>query len=179
MAIGRPPRPVLERFWEKIRKGPGCWEWLCTRDKHGYGVFGIRVNNRGKQIRAHRMALELARGPIPDGLMALHACGNRGCCNPAHLYAGTAKENSADAERHGTIARGDRSGARLHPEVWTRGEAHYRAKLTAAQVAEMRMRAERGESHRSLARAFGISKSAAGYAIRGRSWRHVKSAQPA
>lgn len=43
--------------------------------------------------RAHRVAYILTKGDIPDGLLILHSCGNRRCCNPAHLRQGTQSEN--------------------------------------------------------------------------------------
>ena len=28
-----------ERFWPRVQKGEGCWEWQGTRTALGYGVF--------------------------------------------------------------------------------------------------------------------------------------------
>lgn len=56
---------------------------------------------------AHRVAFELFKRPLRTGEMALHICdrGKFGCVNPAHLYAGGARENARDRQLAGT-ARG-------------------------------------------------------------------------
>lgn len=46
---------------------------------------------------SHRVAWTLANGNIPDGLDVLHKCDNPPCCNPSHLFIGTARDNARDA----------------------------------------------------------------------------------
>jgi hypothetical protein len=46
---------------------------------------------------AHRVAYELFVGPVPDGMFVCHRCDNPPCCNPAHLFIGTAKDNAVDS----------------------------------------------------------------------------------
>jgi hypothetical protein len=93
---GRPPTDPAVRFWPKVDKnGPGgCWLWLGTVAKDGYGRFWVRSKKR----RAHAVAYELAVGPVPAGLVLDHVrargCTHRHCVNPAHLEPVTTVENT-------------------------------------------------------------------------------------
>jgi hypothetical protein len=59
-----------------------------------------------------------------------------------------------------------------------RGSAHGCAKLTEDIVRECRRRHAAGESARSLAREFGVSKVAMGNAVSARTWKHVGTGAP-
>lgn len=131
-----------------------CWPWLGPRHRRGYGAARIG----GRQYGAHRVAYELAKGPIPSGLLVRHACDNPPCCNPAHLLVGTNQDNTDD---------------RVNRNRQTIGEASPRARLTERQVVEIRNRYARGESSGSLAREFGVSKTVARGVVTGRGWKHV------
>jgi hypothetical protein len=101
---GRWDRGSLEeRFWAKVdRAGPEeCWGWRAGRQRYGYGSFWT-----GRTIgmdKAHRVAYELAVGPIPAGLEILHDCDNPPCVNPNHLRVGTHAENMEDARTKGRL----------------------------------------------------------------------------
>lgn len=94
------PRGTREELlWRNIeRLGPDeCWPWLRSRDSKGYGKARIKKQS----VAPHRLAYELAVGPIPDGYEVDHLCRNTGCCNPAHLEAVTPAENN----RRKTLAK--------------------------------------------------------------------------
>jgi hypothetical protein len=76
-----------ERFFEHLAINDdvpdSCWLWTGTITANGYGVFCMD----GERVVPHRVMWMLERDCwIPAGLYILHRCGNRACCNPAHLY---------------------------------------------------------------------------------------------
>lgn len=78
----------IESPWE-FQDTP-CWLWIRYKSQAGYGQMS--VNNR--PALAHRLAYELWKGPIPEGLEIDHLCRVRACCNPAHLEAVTRSVNT-------------------------------------------------------------------------------------
>lgn len=86
---------TADDFWSKvdIRAEDECWPWKEGTWSNGYG----RYKQNYQSVRAHRVALVLFKGvPEDGGLLALHSCHNRLCCNPYHLRWGTHKENMLD-----------------------------------------------------------------------------------
>lgn len=72
----------------------GCWFWLGTIS-NGYGrlSLGRRKEGTRRSALAHRIAYEMARGPIPDGLVIDHLCRQRSCVNPDHMELVSSVEN--------------------------------------------------------------------------------------
>lgn len=70
----------------------GCWLWAGFLARNGYG----NTSYRGKNIRLHRQAFEVLKGPIPDGHDVCHTCDIRNCWNPEHLFSGTRQKNHDD-----------------------------------------------------------------------------------
>lgn len=83
-----------ERITSKIKPvDSGCWLWMGTCQKNGYGYTRWKNAGRWGHARTHRLAYEAAYGPIAEGLEIDHMCAVRGCMNPAHLRAVTHAEN--------------------------------------------------------------------------------------
>jgi len=161
------PDEFRAAFWERVAPGPGCWIWSGSRIHHGYG----RVKRDRRLELAHRVAWELVNGPVPDGLCVLHHCDNPPCVNPAHLFVGTNSDNILDA-----VAKG-RAAHQSHPERVARGEGTAAAKLTAAQVIEIRqLHRPRRVSYPMLARRYGVSKQTIKNIVTGRWWRWLIAA---
>jgi hypothetical protein len=157
---GRVPNGSRQRFIDGevlSYEGDGCLLWPFFCDPRGYGQAAYPGF---KTKWAHRIVCELAHGAPPtEDHEAAHSCGNARCCSPHHLRWATVTENHADKRLHGT-----------HQE----GEAHIQAKLTPAQVIEIRRRASGGEAHGKIATAFGIAKSHVSSIKCRNRWGHIR-----
>lgn len=152
--VGLSLRERFDANWEAVTE-TGCWIWTASLS-HGYG----QLNVDRKIIRAHRIAWLVYRGPIPSHLFVCHHCDTRICCNPDHLYLGTAQQNSKDAFRRG----------RNDVPRNTQGERAHFARLTAAQVIQIRADPR---SNLEVATELGMSRSTI-EKIRNRLlWKHI------
>jgi len=147
-------KSLAERFWSKVRKGPGCWEWTGTKSS-GYGYI-IRGATGTKSERAHRVSWELHMGSSPGALHVCHKCDNPGCVNPDHLFLGTMSENILDAYNKGRKVKGEN-----HP--W--------ARLGLADVLKIREAVSNGDSQRNIAKAMGVTQTTISMIARRETWR--------
>ena len=147
---------VVARFWGKLDPRPGpdeCWPWPGCRWPEGYG----QAWDGARTVRAHRFAWEVATGrTIPKGMQVNHHCDNRPCCNPAHLYVGTHRDNMRDMWDRGRGQNGDK---------------HWAARITSADARAIRERyAAGGVKQQQLADEYGITLSVISKLVRGGSW---------
>jgi hypothetical protein len=136
-------RPSEEqRFLRYVNKTETCWLWTASLDEDGYGRF------TSPERLAHRFAYRYYKGELVPGLMVLHSCDVRACCNPEHLRLGTAKENSNDCLSRGRHVVS--SGAFKPGDM--AGENNTTAKLTWEDVHEIRRRKAAGLKYGELKR---------------------------
>lgn len=165
-------RKTPDDVWRCVgQRGPDeCWEWTGSMNPDGYGRCHWQMKNR----KAHRVVWEIVNGSIPNGLFVCHRCDNRRCCNPAHLFLGTHKENMQDRNTKRRVAHGARSPAVLHPDRIVRGEANSRARLKVDDVVEIRAAVAKTRAEvEPLAKRFGVSISHIRKIRSGDAWKHL------
>ena len=159
----------VSRFWSKVDRSGDCWLWQAYCYPNGYGKFFAQKEHH----YTHRVSYELTYGPIPKGLNICHRCDVRNCVNPSHLFAGTQAENLQDMASKGRSTSGDRNPSRLYPERRAKGEQHGHAKLSTADVLEIRRRGAAGESFALLAQLFKVGATQIKRIIERKRWKHI------
>lgn len=155
---GRPPVSLADRLRALLKTSErGCWEWTGALSR-GYGRIRDKATGDGLAgfVQAHRVAWELANGPIPPGMCVCHRCDNRRCCNPSHLFLGDHAANMADMRAKGRASR---------------GAGHYRAKLSAEDADLIRLAYETlPVTQTQIANAWGVKHATVGRIVRGQGY---------
>jgi len=134
-----------------------CWLWIGSLKDCGHGAWNFLSYKKGTKI-ASRETYRLFKGE-PGALYVCHACGNASCCNPNHLYLGTAKENQNDRVKHNTSNRGSRCGT---------------AKLNEDQVIKIKKLIKNKIKLVDIAAVFNVSESTIKAIKQNRNWAHIK-----
>jgi hypothetical protein len=154
-------KPLIDRLWSKIDCSKSdCWEWTGYRQRGGYGT--MKVN--GEMMLSHRASYEIHKGVIPEGdghhgTCVLHACDNPACVNPEHLFLGTQVENIADRDAKGRVNRPS-------------GTKNHQAKLSPAEVEQIRSVARYHGVNVDLARRYGVAPAHISAIRSGKVWAH-------
>jgi hypothetical protein len=140
----------------------GCWLWIGGWAPFGHGVIRMGSKAKGQIYKmAHRVAYELYKGPIPDGMCVCHKCDVPQCVNPEHLFLGTYADNMHDMWKKG----------RARIENHMKGVDVWCAKLDDDKVREILASTE---SSRKIATRLGVGKTAVLRVRRGIGWKHVE-----
>ena len=128
-----------EHYLSKIDRSnsEGCHPWTGAkrgRTYHGAYSIGPWGKPGTRYVGAHRIMLEMKLGrPIRPGFFACHTCDYPRCCNPDHLWEGTAKDNMQDAAKKGRTIKGIKRSEDFKRKT---GEAHRnRQRYRCAQCA--------------------------------------------
>ena len=150
----------LRNFWTKVaRLGPGdCWEWGGALDTSGYGL----VHLDSVLYKAHRVAYSVGKASQPGASYVCHSCDNPRCCNPSHLWLGTARDNAHDRDEK-------------ERQYAAQGEDHYRSILTTKQVIEIKTTLKNWEwgMGSALAKKYGVHEATISAIKQGRIWSHT------
>lgn len=138
---GRASIPFEVRLARKVTAQGSCLLWTGARNRDGYGEMTLA----GRRSLVHRLVYEHYVGPIPEGMVVMHACDNPACVMPPHLKLGTHADNQADKASKGRAAAKSRNGA---------------ARLTDERYDELERRAAAGEPQNRIAADLGVSPQA-------------------
>jgi hypothetical protein len=110
------------------------------------------------QLGVHFLVCEAFHGDRPEGAVVAHGDGDPSNNRAGNLRWSTRWQNEHDKRRHGTALL---------------GEQHHRAKLTEADVRNVRRRRAAGEAGNALAREYGVTPSAICAIVKRRVWAHI------
>jgi hypothetical protein len=124
-----------------------------------YRLVCLTINGKKTSRWVHRLVLEAFVGPRPMGMQCRHYPDPDGENNRIeNLSWGTAQDNSDDKRECGRFVFGEAAG---------------KAKLTEAQVLEIRRLAASGMNNCALGRQFNVHHTTASNIVLGKAWKHL------
>ena len=160
---------VIERFWDKVERGPTCWNWTASTVSFGYGCAW----DGKRRWYAHRLSWTWTNGAIPEGVFVLHKCDNPRCVRPSHLYLGDKKQNALDRKNRSRHWKDRNPSAFKAHQVKIsshKGERNHAHKLTLEDVITIRASKD---TNLQLAEAFGVHSCTIWRVRTGRKWAHL------
>ena len=146
------PQPTPCRLWQ----GPQ------GSDGYGWRKYTDAAGQR-RPISMHRWVMgELLGRRLEPSEVVLHACDNPLCYRVSHLSIGTVQSNNLDMLRKGRASK--------PPVNVFHGECHPMAKLSAAQVREIRGHYQSGLYIKTIARMYDVSPSTVRRILSGVTW---------
>jgi hypothetical protein len=126
------------------------------------GYFRVNVTDdsgRYRTMHVHTLVALAFLGQRPAGEQVCHGDGDRTNNALRNLRYDTPTGNQVDIDRHQTRVKGER---------------HEKAKLTEAEVVQIRALLANGElTHKQIGERYGVSGAAIGYIAANRNWRDV------
>lgn len=158
-----------DRFQANVKADlvTGCLLWTGAVDGNGYG----QIKSGRVGLRAHRVAWEFFRGPIPEGMFICHRCDVPRCCNPEHLFVGTARDNVIDKIKKGRGRPVLRPKRVPKDSDFNAGEKNGNSKLTRRRVDLIRRLAASGMTYRAISARLKVPHTTVGAVVRRETWR--------
>ena len=127
----------------KYQKTDPCL-FLQGNTKTGYLQVQLWKHQKPRTMLVHHLVARAFLGPAPEGQQVRHVNGDRLDARLSNLEYGTAKQNSEDKIKHGTVLYGDK---------------HPRTRIPDSDVGVIKARYKNGERMALLAKEYGVSVS--------------------
>ena len=159
-----------------------CWLTTLSCASTGYG----QISFQSKLWNTHRYSYYIHNNaqPLEDKKHICHRCDNKLCCNPEHLYQGTAKENAKDTWDRGLKVKTAKPKKKINMPLHSAsfkpgdhaGEKNVKAVLTREQAIEILKRHKAGLRYgelKKIAEEYGIKYNTAQKLVAGDTWKDI------